>query len=551
MKLNNISQTQVNNKNIHFKNISTVVTNGLRFLNDNEALGASFVDFSFMVTPRTVIDATRNIDAGLETGTREASSTTNHLCIGLYGAFASWLMAKVTGFNKLFNIKGHKIFANNDAINVFSSMYNSNSVQTSAQKAETFVDNVLKKIHGVHSDGKLSLTRIDAETRREVVKDFTEFFNNPDNQNVYKLPKELKAKMRNLIVSSTGADKSVTLRYGKTRITTSVNNMLDNITSLGRTFLKQDNVVTNELIKSLKTLKTKSALLGIVIPAAIGFSVQPINAYFTKKRTGTDGFVGIAGRKKNNSTEFKVLKIVSAITAFSLGMMSIARKPSAILNKIQFNGLLPNISQFKFIYSTTIAGRLLSVRDGDEYRENMIKDPLGFVNWLIFGGFASKLVAKGFKNANLMNYTQPNNAASMNGFQRAFHWITKSSIKTCDEILLKTLKDNGISTLSADGKALSFKDLMQRATTAFGANSDKLKALKGRLRAVNIAQFSGYIYSALALGIGIPLLNITITNKLNAKRQESAEKLKTSPDYLSFMLQHIYKDPSQIYFKKN
>lgn len=549
MKLKNISQQQVN-KNVSFKNIPTAITNGLRFLNDNEALGASFVDFSFMVTPRTIIDATRNINAGVETGTREASSTTNHLFIGLYGAFASWVIAKLTGFNKLFNIKGHKIFANNDTIDVLSSIYNSKSVQNSSDKAERFVDDVLKRLHGVHSEGKVSLSKIDAESRREIVKGFTEFFNNAENNDVYKLPKELKAKMRNLIVSSSGSDKAVTLKYGKIRITSSVNNMLDNITSLGRTFLKQDNVVTNEFIKVLKSLKTKSALLGIVIPAAIGFSVQPINAYLTKKRIGSDGFVGVKGRKKNKTLKFKVLKVVSAAAAFSLGMLSIAKKPSAILNKIQFNGLIPNLSQFKFIYSTTIAGRLLSVRDGDEYRENMIKDPLGFINWLIFGGFASKLVAKGFKNANLINYITPNKPEAMNKFQRAFHWITKSSIKTCDEILLKTLKDNGISTLSADGKALSFGELLQRATTEFGANSPKLKSLKSRLRAVNISQFAGYLYSALALGIGIPLLNIAITNSLNAKRMEKAEKLKSSPDYLSFILHNIYKDPSQIYFKK-
>mgnify|MGYP003300632563 CR=1 FL=1 len=85
--------------------------------------------------------------------------------------------------------------------------------------------------------------------------------------------------MRNLIVSPTGADKSITLKYGKTRITSSVNNMLDNITSLGRTFLKQDNVVTGEFIKSLKSLKTKSALLGIII--ALSISIIILNV--TKK----------------------------------------------------------------------------------------------------------------------------------------------------------------------------------------------------------------------------------------------------------------------------
>ena len=50
-----------------------------RFLATNQAIGANAVDLGFMVLPRTGTDLiVRGPAAGLETGRREASGTTNH-----------------------------------------------------------------------------------------------------------------------------------------------------------------------------------------------------------------------------------------------------------------------------------------------------------------------------------------------------------------------------------------------------------------------------------------------------------------------------------------
>ena len=56
---------------------------------------------------------------------------------------------------------------------------------------------------------------------------------------------------------------------------------------------------------------------------------------------------------------------------------------------------------------------------------------------------------------------------------------------------------------------MPFKELLKLAD----------KPLKGKLRALNIAQIAGYLYSGLVLGIGVPKLNIYMTNKSEAKRK--------------------------------
>ena len=48
------------------------------------------------------------------------------------------------------------------------------------------------------------------------------------------------------------------------------------------------------------------------------------------------------------------------------------------------------------------------------------------------------------------------------------------------------------------------------------------KIAKKRLWTLNKAQLAGYLFSGLVLGLGIPNLNIYITNKLDKKRKAKA-----------------------------
>ena len=53
---------------------------------------------------------------------------------------------------------------------------------------------------------------------------------------------------------------------------------------------------------------------------------------------------------------------------------------------------------------------------------------------------------------------------------------------------------------------------------------DADKVTRKRLRVLNAAQVAGYLFSGLVLGLGIPNLNIYVTNMLDKKRKAQAAK---------------------------
>ena len=76
------------------------IDTGLRFLDVNQAWGATGVDFTCMVAPRTITDFSRGFDAGMETLRREASGTVNHALIGCaYGTLAGMLLSAAINSN--------------------------------------------------------------------------------------------------------------------------------------------------------------------------------------------------------------------------------------------------------------------------------------------------------------------------------------------------------------------------------------------------------------------------------------------------------------------
>ena len=84
-------------------------------------------------------------------------------------------------------------------------------------------------------------------------------------------------------------------------------------------------------------------------------------------KTGTDGFVGVEGRSKDNSGGFKALKTVCSAAFFSmilgtLGMTPAAflKSPGKFMDKMSFTGKMPTINQLKGVYGITIISRIFS-----------------------------------------------------------------------------------------------------------------------------------------------------------------------------------------------
>ena len=537
---------QQQNYNPQFK---SAIDTGLRYLATNQAVGANGVDLCSMVAPRTTIDfVQRGPAAGLETLRREIMGTVNDSCIGLFGAGAGWLVAQ--SLNKKFGLNVNKIFTAPETLNILAE---NKSQQIKENKSQLdYIKATLENVKAYNPDSKTAdkdgYTRISKEKIDEVAKYLDESLNNKVDFNAWTKEKTSKSRevLMNKITESTGAQSEYILESldKKSVSKTNLKSLLNDIYIVSDSFnkdkvkdafaeqIKSGNAVKdNKFIKELsKFMKTRSAI-GFGIATAIGLSVQPINMYLTKLKTGSDGFVGVEGRSKDNSAGFKAIKAVSSAAFFSMILSTLnmspikfLKSPAKFMEKMSFNGKMPTINQLKGLYGLTIISRIFSTRDKDELRESLTKDTLGYVSWLILGDIVNKLVADGLDKSTI-NYRA--NSKNAGKFKRSFN----GSLKTRDEVLVETLANNGISTTKTEnGKVLNkkFNEMVK--------DLDKLpealkKTTKKRLRTLNIAQVAGYLTASLVLGLGIPNLNIYITNTLDKKRKAEQAKLAEQKMY--------------------
>lgn len=523
-------------KNVAFGSAASIIAQqGLNFLDTNQAWGANFVDLAFMVTPRTAVDFTRGPEAGAETLRREASGTTNHSLIGLYGLGAAALMA--APLNKKFGVKVQDLFASNNTIHILGQNWDEQLKGGNVDRTlEGYLQKTFENVQGFNPTHKSQVNGyvgLPAETQQEAVKKFAQEIKQAvdaeksGNKSV-KLGADAKKYLKTLIGSSVESENQFKIQSGEVKEVLSLDTLIDNVYKLSKTFMKEkvgtefakvSSFADNAFIKGLKHLNTRTSLLGLGIATAIGCSIQPFNMYLTKKKTGKDGFVGGGeDRKPDHSAKFKLMKtgMVAGFGAMVLATIG-TMNPKKLLSKIQFQGFTPTINQFKAIYGMTIMSRFVVARDKDELREASTKDTLGFLNWMVLGGFVKSIAAMGFeKYAKLGDFLKYSDAEHGKGL---WNKLTKASIITRTEVLYEALKKEGIATIK-DGKALGIKEMMK----ALPKGHPALKKIK----LLSAAQFLSYAYSGLILGVGIPKLNIAITKNLDKKRKakKAAEAAK-------------------------
>ena len=496
----------------------------LMFLETNQAWGATAIDLSSMVIPRTAVDFTRGRDAGIETGRREAASTINTSLIGAYGLAAAGIFAH--NVSKRFDIKANKMFFNDKMLEILGQTnIEHGNIKTSENNLNNYLNEIFGNARGFNplfEDEKLidkkGWVGLDNATQEKVIKKLTEEL----KSGTEKISEETKAYLKAIIGVSTGASGKFKIEKtvnGKPEmVVSSLDDFIENVYKISKAFMNDKvaqtfnakNIDQNIFIKAMKKLNAKTSILGLAIASLIGISAQPFNMYLTKKKTGKEGFVGVEGREPDKSNGFKILKTAIATTV-ALGVLAaIGKNPSEIFRKVQFKGIIPVIDQFKLVYGMTIVSRLFSARDKNELRESSIKDSLGFANWFILGGFVSKLVAAGvekldkFKGEKFIRYNEAENGKGW------FNWLTKSSITSYEEALHTGLKKAGISTIKAGGLAKTFKEMLKEAP----------EATKTKIKYLQVIQLAGYLYSGLVLGLGIPKLNIAITNAMEKKNKK-------------------------------
>lgn len=518
-----------NNNNPSFKGPVDMAFQGgtqiLNYLNTSPAIGACFVDFFSMVLPRTLVDFSRSKDAGLETGFRESSGTVNHALAGIVGLGAGYAVS--WAFNKANGVKAHLMFMDGSTIDTFKDFVKT-SADSTGYNAEKYWDKFFRSIEGLNTtDGEKVWRGLSDET----IKAAKDLMVNSGTK-TYKVPDATMAKVAELITGETGAGSTFRILTNK-EVEGSAKDLVGNANSMLKAVVDKaahdKTAIVEDLEKFLKGIKNKkiaTVAAGLAFPVVVGMSAQPINRYLTKKRTGSDGFVGVEGREPDHSKGFKLAKIILGLGMGSAMIATILKHPTElytnikkagpeILSKLQYKGMVPTMNQFKFIYGMTIMSRIFAARDKNEARESAIKDSLGFANWLILGGFVSKLAAKAFDKG-IVNYSEKEHGKGL------WNYITKSVEKTHEEILypaLKKMEKLGIKTIDEKGKTIPFRKLIKTmAEKAKGTEFEALaKETATKLKYKNYAQLLGYIYSGVVLGVGIPKLNIAITKHYEKK----------------------------------
>lgn len=521
MKVQQITPQIINNKqnkidkseDVRFTGAGDWSTLALRFLDTNQAIGANSVDLCSMVIPRTWYDMRkRGPEAGLETARRESAGTLNHTFVGAYGVLGGMLVASM--INSKYGIRADKIFADNKTTDILAKNWHNALKSKDADPLKTYLNNVMDnvKVFNTAKNAETGWTSIPDTDKKLVVDKLYDLLKNGKND---RIDKDSVAYIKSIITASTGGEK-VRLEFHRDKklveaSSNTLHTLIENIHNMSKVFTKDSvkkifegakDVDSNSFVNALKSMNNKRTAIGLGIATAIGMSIQPLNKYLTFKKTGQSGFVGVPGRKEDHSTKFKIMKGLTGLV-FGIGALStITRKPREFAGKIQFKGMLPTIDQLKFVYGMTIMSRLWAARDTDELRESAVKDTLGFLNLLVLGALVTKYTAKALdKSKSLFNKLEKNGKTAL------------GAMKTRDEVLLSTLKENGISTIK-DGKALKFSELMKLIKDLPEGTQ---KELKSKLNVLNISQFVGYLYSGLVLGLGVPALNKHMTEKSDAK----------------------------------
>ena len=485
-----------------------VLTGALRCLDTNEMANAVLIDLGAMVGPRTYYDTVhRNKDAGFETFFREICGTfINCLSAGLLAYGISHLIT-----NKIMpevELRPNTWFSE-DAVQTLH-----NAWKTSDNKTENYIKTVFNHLSG--QDGKeiKKFADIDWENVKWVDENAWKYITWQDEKYKY-VTETLKTKdgflntMAEIINDKNivKQDKDNILKIAETRLTNALGaNRYLSININGKTWNEKLQIIlrdtydmgkdifTNKNIDIDKALSkiakiNKIKIFGALTGASVlGLTNQYINRKITEKRTGKKGFVGnddyedkpvkeTKPRTGDKNLFLKKLAASAGMIAMVIAVMKV-KSPKDFVKKLQFTGPVTSGNAIKTVYAANIVGRFMAADDDNELRESVTRDYFGFLNWLVFGGFAAKGVANLLdrKKENLFNISKPGKGLK--------HWLNDVNLKTHTEI-------------AAKGAEFARKNLWK----------------------LNAAHISGLLYSGITLGYLLPMINAKLT-KAKAKKQE-------------------------------
>lgn len=503
-----------------------VLTSALQVIDTNPMANAALVDTFAMVLPRTYVDTKkRNKYAGAETFFREATGT---VIVCLSAGVVAKGIASV--YNKIFdkktNIPSH-LWVTNDSFDAFKSVWE-NSGKGSDAKIEKYVRNVLTNLSGL--DGKQTSTWENVDWKKVEWFDSSNWekinWKNPKFKNIQnelksedgivKVLSDLikdknvhKSDIKNVfkivehrITNAIKVNSSVNLKTGEKTFNASLSNIIRDTHDVAKNIFTDNSVILKNAEHKLKTMNRVKTLGAIGFVSAFGLLDQYVNRLISKKRLGHDNFVGTMdinakneptenSKKSGSKIKLTAYKLLASGGIFALAMKVMDIKtPKEFIKKLEFRNIGTSGNAIKTVYTALLIGRFLASRDKDELRESVTRDYLGFLNWLVFGGFVSKGVGQILFDKKLNSLFNVNE--STKGIK---NWLNNFTPKSHIEIAAK------------------------------GADFAKKNIWK-----TNIMHISGLLYSGLALGFALPLLNIFITG--DKKKQNG--KIIQPPSLINF-----------------
>lgn len=497
------------NNNPKFKGLlDGALTTTLMTLDTNPMANAVGIDLFAMVAPRTYVDTKeRNKYAGAETFFREFTGT---LIVCLSASYLAKGIAKLA--NKIINPKtpiNPKSWYSKDSLMFLD------TASKEINSTKDFVANVFENVSGrdnknINKFNEINWQNIEwiDENKWNKInwdnKKYTGVHNNlKSKDSIINLTSELindktisKKDRKDLLqiiesrmINALGAG-NVSTEYKEKTLSTTIGNLLRDTVDFGHDILTNKNVEKGSAINKILKINKIKSVGALVIASTLGLTNQYINRKITEKRTGKKGFVGdnnFAQQVSNNTTPKttteqpkKDKKFIAEKLIASLGMIAMAgavmkvKSPRDFVKKLEFTGPVTSGNAIKTVYASTLIGRFLASDNKDELRESTTRDYLGFLNWLVLGGFASKGVANLLdrKKERLFNVSKEGKGIK--------HWLNDISLKSHKEIASK-------------GSEFAKKNMWK----------------------LNLAHISGLAYSTLALGVLLPKLNIFITNMKN------------------------------------
>lgn len=472
------------------------LTSVLRTCDMSEMVNAVGLDIGAMVIPRAYYDTkARNKYAGTETFIREISGTfINCLAAGIFARYIS----KVASEDIMKDVKiNHKSWYSKDSLETLKSAWD----ETGSLKG--YVENVLENLSG--RDGKrvnkfsdINWNKIDwvdeerwskiqwknsgykniqdkMKTKEEIVETLTKLIE--DKNIVEKDKKNVLKIMEQRLTNALGAGRDTEVNIGKNKLSAKLENILRDTHDMAKDIFTNKGVNADAAIKKIAKINKIKAFGAIAGASVLGLTNQFINRKITEKRTGKKGFVGEVDFVSNNRAErkkdeFLWLKKLAASAGMAAMVMSVMRVKNLkdFARKLEFTGPVTSGNAIKTVYAFNIIGRFMAADNGTELRESMTRDYFGFLNWLVFGGFAAKGVANLLdkKGDTLFNYTKDGKGLK--------HWLNNMSLKTHNEI-------------AAKGKEFAKKNIWK----------------------LNVAHIAGLAYSAITLGILLPMVNAKMT----------------------------------------